>query len=91
MNEWHVPAMGSVICLYIISALSGIALLYSRFRDNWLQTLGLAGMVLWSLGRASVLDDRETVSFYQFAGHCSLVLYGLGTAWKVWKNGKVVS
>jgi hypothetical protein len=85
MNEWQVPAMGSVGLLYVLSLLCFLGLICKNYRENWFQALGLIGLIIWALGRASVLDDRTTVSFYQFFGHLCLVLFGIGTGWKVWK------
>ena len=86
MNELRFPAEWSVALLLVLCALCFFGLVCKNYRDNWLQALGLGGMILWALGRATVLWDREEVGFYQFLSHASMVAFGLGTAWKVWKH-----
>jgi len=86
VTDFPVPAILSVACLWLIGLLSIAGILSSGFRENWLQWTGMAGLAVWSFGRASVLEDRETVNLYQFVVHLSLVVYGLGTALEVWRR-----
>lgn len=86
-----VPAWWVVACLYLICAICFAALICKNYYENWLQWIGLSGMILWALGRADKIMDRisdgkENVGLYVFIGVFSMVLYGLGTAWKVWKH-----
>ena len=105
IGDVRVPAILVVICMYVVSMLCFFGLICKNYHDNWFQTLGLSGIIVWSLGRASSLADREnlsldqilaiaswqtldradTVSVYQLIGALSMVLFGIGTAWKVWK------
>lgn len=102
----RVPAILLVGCMYVISALCMLGLICKNYHDNWPQTVGLGAIIIWALGRASSLGEREnltldqvlavsawdtlsktdTVSAYQLIGASGMVLFGIGTAWKVWKH-----
>jgi hypothetical protein len=81
----------SVVCLAALGGLSLSGLLSKAYRDNWLQHLGLIGILFWSLGRASIIGSRVLegdwhISFYQLLSHVALLLFAVGTAVKVWKH-----
>ncbi len=71
--------------LYGLAILWFVALVIESYRDNLPQSAGLIGLILWALGRANALWNKEDIGPYQILLHVSLVLLSLGTAWKVWK------
>lgn len=68
----------------ILSALSG--LVWSGFRDNFCQSVGLAG-ICWAAGmRIDRILDTHRVSEVAVIFYVSLALYFAGTAWKAWRR-----
>lgn len=87
------PIELSVACAVIVGLLCLAGLVSGKFRDNWMQFIGLAIALLWAFGEAWSLarhawwiDDRDLVSLKRGLLHVSLLVYSIGTAWKVWKH-----
>jgi hypothetical protein len=80
----------SIACLLTVATLSVAAILSNHYRDNWMQFLGLCGVVPWTIGRAWTLADplmpAPDMSTQQLIGHVGLALFAAGTAWKVWRH-----
>ena len=71
-----------------VFVLCGWALISKMFKDNWPQMLGLMLVAVSCLSiswKAANLDRASTRDTLMVLG---LLLYGLGTAYKVWKHRK---
>lgn len=73
-------------CLFVVAAICFAGILTKHYRDNWLQFIGLVGLVFWALPRAIEMWGRDHVGGYQFLSHLALLAFALGTAMKVWKH-----
>ncbi len=76
----------SAACLFVVAAICLVGIVSKHYRDNWLQLLGLIGLVWWSLARAIEMLSRDHVGNYQLLSHVSLTLFAIGTAIKVWEH-----
>lgn len=63
IDDLRIPAILSMACLYVLAALGFLGLIYRGYKDNWLQTIGLVGIVIGALGRADTIGDREHITW----------------------------
>lgn len=76
----------SAACLFAVAAICFAGLVSKHYRDNWLQFLGLAGLMWWAVPRGIEMLARDHVGNYQLLSHVSLLCFALGTALKVWRH-----
>ncbi len=76
----------SLFSLALVFMACFAGLYWEKYKDNWCQTLGMAGTGVWAGLR---FDDIAWGFYYlneiQVFAHLSLASYFLGTAWKAWK------
>jgi len=79
----------AILCATVVIVLCILGLWSSKFRDNWLQHVGLALLlvgavaVLWHAAQTDRSNVRELLLLF------GLALYGAGTGLKTWLlNGK---
>jgi uncharacterized membrane protein len=83
-------------CLGVIAVLCLMGIFSQRYSDNWMQFVGLWGLLAWSAARLwQVIDGAAHLSGQQLVLHVALALFACGTAYKVFiygqphpKNGK---
>lgn len=75
----------SILCLVILGALCLCAVFSEKYRDNWLQFVGLWGVMLWAFARAWQVFDGAEVTGQQLWAHISFAVFAAGTAIKVWR------
>lgn len=78
----------SAVCLSLVTLLSGAAIFCRNYHENWVQWFGLVGITIWSAARVSQLTDMMSTRLpaQGVILHVSMVLFALGTAWKVWQH-----
>lgn len=70
----RVPAILVVGCAYFIAALCFFGLICKNYHDNFGQMVGLMLIIVWALGRANMLGDRENLTLEQIL------------AWRAWQT-----
>lgn len=78
----------SAVSLSIVALLAGWSVFSRHYRENWAQFAGLVGIAIWAVARVLHLADLTEASIpgRGVLMHTSLALYGIGTAWKVWRH-----
>lgn len=78
----------SASCLFVVGVLAGTAIFCRNYHENWAQFVGLAGIAIWAFARVSQLTDMMTTRLPSqgMILHAALLLYAVGTAWKVWAH-----
>ena len=76
----------SVACLLVLAILCLLGIVSRYYHDNWLQFVGLFGVMCWALARALQVLHGAHVNEQQLWAHVSLALFALGIAQKVWRH-----
>lgn len=84
-----IEAVLYIVALAMIAALSVAALWHPKFRDNALQTIGLASMCFGAVVRIYTCLQGQDLLALRYALTYGLAVYGLGTAVKFWKFNRV--
>ncbi len=73
----------SIVSLSLVIALCLMGIWHDAFKDNLLQCLGMACLIIACTGRVHWVWQAEYVDPSWMLVHVSMALYALGTAWKV--------
>ena len=77
--------MLSVAALTLLSSLALVAIFYEHYHDNWLQFLGLWGIVIAGGAKVAQILDRDYSSSENTMLYGALACFAFGTALKVRK------
>lgn len=74
----------SLFCLSLLIVLCAVGLFSSHFKDNWLQHVGMFGLILGAIAKGIQLILLGSVTIETFMIVASGAAFGVGTAYKVW-------
>lgn len=76
----------SIFAMVLVAALCAAASLWHGYQDNTLQRIGLALLGCGAALRAYMVSVREQISAEEALVHVGVLVFGLGTALKVWSH-----
>ena len=74
-----------ILSLIVVAVLTVVGLWCKSFQDNLLQTFGMAAVCAGCVIRLGCMAIHQPVEATRYMVMYGLALYGLGTAWKVYK------